>query len=132
MNIAWNSLMTTGVPELDDQHRALIDTLNQLADAMSSGKGTQEIGKILTFAGEYAQTHFRAEEAYFDQYRCPASAKNRQEHANFLARFRELQSQFEQCGADFKFISGVYRELSNWLVHHILGVDIQLRDVLKK
>jgi hemerythrin len=132
MNIAWNSLMTTGVPELDDQHRALIDALNQLAGAMAAGKGTQEIENILTFAGEYAQSHFKTEEAYFEKYHCPASVKNRQEHAQFLTRFRELYSQFHERGADFKFISGVYRELSDWLVHHILGVDIQLRDVIKK
>lgn len=132
MNIAWNNLMTTGVPELDDQHRDLIDTLNQLADAMSANKGTQEIGKILAFAGEYAQSHFQIEEAYFKKYACPASAQNQQEHAQFLARFRELQSQFEQHGADFKFLSSVYRELSNWLVHHILGVDVQLRDAIGK
>jgi len=132
MNIAWSSLMTTGVSELDDQHRALIDTLNQLADAMSSNKGMQEIGKILAFAGEYAQSHFQTEEAYFEKYACPVSAQNRQEHAQFLARFRELQTQFEQDGADFKFVSGVYRELSNWLVRHILGVDVRLRDVIKK
>lgn len=132
MNIAWTSLMTTGVPELDDQHRALIDTLNQLADAMSTNKGPQEIGNILAFAGEYAQSHFQAEEAYFEKYHCPASAQNRQEHAEFLARFRELHDQFQKCGADFKFVSSVYRELSNWLVRHILGVDVQLRDALKK
>ena len=124
--------MTTGVQELDDQHRELIDMLNQLANAMSANKGTQEIGRILTFAGEYAQSHFQAEEAYFEKYHCPASAQNRKEHAEFLARFRELQSQFQKCGADFKFVSGVYRELSNWLVRHILGVDVQLREAIKK
>ena len=132
MNIAWNNLMTTGISELDDQHRELIDTLNQLADAMSANKGAQEIGKILAFAGEYAQSHFQIEEAYFKKYACPASAQNQQEHAQFLARFRELQSQFEQHGADFKYIASVYRELSNWLVRHILGVDVQLRDVIPK
>ena len=132
MGIVWNELMSTGVPELDAQHQALIETLNKLADAMTSGKGQQEIKAILLFAGKYAQTHFRAEEAYFEKYHCPANAENTQAHQHFIARFAELMDAFHRNGADFKFINSVYKELSDWLVHHILGVDVKLRPYVKK
>ena len=132
MGIVWNELMTTGVPELDEQRRSLIAALNNLAEAMSAGKGRDEIGKILAFTGEYAQKHFRAEERYFEKYHCPANAENKREHQRFVNRFTELMSVFQRTGADFKFINSVYKELSDWLLHHILGIDITLRPYVQK
>ena len=99
---------------------------------MSAGKGRGEIGNILAFTGEYAQKHFRAEERYFEKYHCPANAENKREHQRFVNRFTELMSVFQRTGADFKFINSVYKELSDWLLHHILGIDITLRPYVQK
>ena len=127
MQIAWDDSMQTGVPKVDEQHQELIKAINALADAMRNGQGKDEIGKILTFAGQYAQEHFRFEEGCFEEYHCPAAMKNKQEHAQFIETFTRRMTEFDEKGANFQFVMKIYRELSDWLLQHILKVDLQLR-----
>lgn len=127
MAIIWNDSMSTGVAEVDQQHQELIAMLNALSDAMRSGKGKEEIEKILIFAGEYAQKHFECEERYFAHYQCPAGPQNKAGHEHFIARFTELMDNFREQGRSFALAMKIYNELSNWLVQHILGVDTKLR-----
>lgn len=131
MAIAWNDSMSTGVAEVDEQHKELIKMLNSLSEAMRSGKGKDEIENILVFAGEYAQKHFACEERYFAQYNCPESPQNKAGHEQFIARFTELMQDFRTRGSSFALVMKIYNELSNWLVKHILGVDTKLRAAVK-
>lgn len=41
--------LTTGNALIDSQHRLLLDTVNTLMDACSSGKGREQIQSTLTF-----------------------------------------------------------------------------------
>lgn len=132
MAILWNMTMSIGIDKVDAQHKKLIDMLNVLGEAMQAGKGKEEIGRMLTFAGEYAQEHFRCEEEYFDQYHCPESKQNREGHAYFVKRFTELMVEFRAQGPSFSLMMKIYNELSEWLVQHILGVDVKLRDCIKE
>jgi hemerythrin len=132
MAITWKKAMSTGVAEVDEQHQELIKTLNRLDEAIQTGKGTEQIKQLLDFAGQYAQKHFQCEEAYFEQYHCPASALNKQEHAQFIVKFSGLVQEFQQEGAKFSLAIKIHQELSDWLIHHILGVDIQLQNAVRQ
>jgi hemerythrin len=131
MAIAWNESMSTGVAEIDEQHKELINMLNSMSEAMRSGKGKEEIGNILAFTGEYAQKHFECEERYFVQYNCPAAPQNKAGHEQFIARFTELMQNFQEQGSSFALAMKIYNELSTWLVKHILGVDTKLHTAVK-
>ncbi len=131
MALEWSNLLSVGVPEIDEQHQNLIKALNTLSDAMRSGKGKDEVGKLLEFACQYAQTHFRCEEEYFEKYNCPAAAENKEAHKNFITTFTGLINEFQEKGANFTFVLKIHRELSDWLVEHILGIDMKLRPYLK-
>ena len=45
----WNNAMTTGVLDIDEQHRELIDKFNELVDAEASGVDRGKVGSILDF-----------------------------------------------------------------------------------
>lgn len=127
MAIVWTDTMSTGVAELDAQHKELIRMVNSLSDAMQAGQGKEEIGKILTFAGQYAQQHFRFEEGFFERYHCPSGPANKAGHEEFIKRFTELMHEFHAQGATFTLMMEIYNELATWLVQHILKVDTKLR-----
>ncbi len=131
MAITWNDSMSTGIAELDNQHKELIKMLNGLSDTMRSGKGKDDIEKILVFTGEYAQKHFECEEQYFVEYNCLAGPQNKAGHEYFLTRFADLVEDFQQQGGSFALVMKIYNELSNWLIQHILGVDTKLRTVVE-
>ena len=131
MEIAWKPAMSTGVPELDVQHQELIAAVNTLNHDMLAGKGAQEVEGMLTFVAQYAQSHFQLEERYFEKYACPTLEQNRAEHTRFLARFAELMDAFHRHDSSFGLMMKIHGELSSWLVQHILGVDIQLKQYVK-
>jgi hemerythrin len=132
MAIVWTNSMSTGVTEVDAQHKELLDVLNSLGEAMKAGKGKTEIESILIFAGQYAQKHFACEERYFDQYACPAKSQNEEAHKQFVERFTTFMAEFREQGESFALIMRIYNELSTWLVQHILGVDTKLRPYAKR
>jgi len=54
----WNDAYSVGVEEIDNQHKGLVNNLNELFDAMSIGKANDVLGKILDQLIRYAQIHF--------------------------------------------------------------------------
>ena len=46
--ITWSSMFSVGVAEIDNQHKKLVELINQLNDAMHAGKGADVMGKVLS------------------------------------------------------------------------------------
>ena len=126
MPVVWNNSMSTGVPEVDRQHQDLIGQLNRLNEAMSQGKGRDEIAKMLDFLADYVVRHFAAEERHMDVLGCPAAAANRQAHREFLGTFKALRERFDAAGAQPTLVLEIHGTLSKWLVGHITKIDTQL------
>ena len=126
MAVAWDKSMATGVAEVDQQHQEIIRQINALGTAMNSGKGRDEIGRLLDFLGKYAVDHFAKEEAHMARYRCPMAEANKAAHRAFVARFGELRKQFSAEGAKPTLAIDIYTELTTWLVKHIRGIDAKM------
>ncbi len=127
LQMKWDESMTTGNPEIDEQHRQLIDALNTLIQAMQQGKGRQEINHTFDFLASYVQTHFSFEEACMEKHRCPVAGKNKVLHAKFIAAMNSMLEQFEREGPSAALAIRVKDELLDWFVAHIRGVDTQLK-----
>ena len=125
MPVSWNESMSTGVPEVDNQHKELIRQLGLLNDAMLHGQGRREIGKILDFLGDYVVAHFATEEKQMERLACTAAA-NKRAHSEFLASFKGFRKRFEEAGASTTLVLEINNTISDWLVDHIAKIDTQL------
>ena len=126
--IAWDAAqMGTGVDTVDAQHQELIDRINELHAACMAGTAREELLKLLTFLGEYAQSHFRHEEDVMQSHRCPASGQNKAAHVQFLRDYERLVELVKCGGATTTLVIQVKELLGNWLKNHICSVDTQLR-----
>jgi len=88
--IAWVEVLETGVPDLDRDHRALIDQCNTLTNLMESGAAW---GRIVDSARDLAQgctEHFRGEEALLDRTEFPRREQHKAQHRQIERRFKEL------------------------------------------
>ncbi len=127
--IAWDDNLSTGVDELDGDHRQLIDCYNMLSGEFIAGCRAAEINRLLALLVEHTEGHFRREEALMDQARYPKSASHREEHRALLQSVTLLQ---------FKAVSATGNPLSSytlsflrsWLVNHILDADKVLAQFL--
>ncbi len=67
--IVWeDSKMSVNITELNTQHKALANLINNLFDAVKDGKSNQIFGKLIRDLIKYTIFHFSTEEKYFDQF----------------------------------------------------------------
>jgi hemerythrin len=128
----WNDSWSTGVPELDAQHRELYRLANDLTASVHRGEGTRVIEKTVDSLLEYAASHFRREEACMDQYRCPAALQNRKAHAAVTERLLVARERIRREGPTPAIVLQIQQELLLWLGHHIGKVDAQLAPCVRR
>jgi hemerythrin len=131
MSTGWDKSMTTGVPQVDNEHEELFRQVANLNQAMREGKGRNEIGKILNFVGDYVVEHFAHEEKFMADYRCPVAEANKAAHNQLITKFKELQTRFASAGASSTLTLEIHDTLKNWLVTHIRQIDTQLLSCTK-
>ncbi|MEW6720442.1 MAG: bacteriohemerythrin [Thermodesulfobacteriota bacterium] len=121
--IQWNDEYSVKVRQFDNQHRKLIDIVNQLHDAMKCGKGSQIMNNVLASLAGYTQAHFSEEERLMRLHGFPGFVAHKRAHDQLVERIREFQRQAEADGSAITL--GVMVFLKDWLVRHIQGEDVK-------
>ncbi len=130
--ITWDETMATGVPNIDAQHKELIQKFNEFSEASSNASGRKMAGEVLDFLQFYAAWHFEREEKLMEQYNCPAAEKNKKAHAEFIDKFGQFYQQWQEASMSFELMQATFSELAKWVEDHIRGVDTQLRFYVKE
>jgi hemerythrin len=127
--ITWNpKTMATGVPEVDAQHQEWIRRYNLFDEAIDQGKGLEVVQSTLEFFLRYADVHFQFEEEVMDERHCAAADANHADHDHMRNILRGFNSSVKAHGYSISEIVGLKLRMEEWLVKHILTIDIQLRD----
>lgn len=119
--------MATGHDVVDDQHRKLIDMVNQLEEAVEQGRGREGVDRLLNFLGDYAAKHFSMEEKLMTATHCPAAEKNREAHKAMFETYKKWRENYDHHGFDPQLVIELKNILSEWLVQHICKIDCTLR-----
>lgn len=127
MALIWKPNYTTGVKELDEQHRQIIDQLNRLEALIERGisKGP-EVDALLAEMGSHVNEHFICEEDCMERHQCPMAEKNKQEHDQFLGLYRDFRADFGKSRSS-QTLETFHRAAEQWLLEHVCFVDIHLR-----
>jgi hemerythrin-like metal-binding protein len=129
MTINWDpKQMSTGVPEVDAQHQEWIRRFNEFDAAVSHGKGIEVARSTLDFFVNYADIHFKFEEAVMDERHCPAAKANRIAHEHMRGILVGFKGYVARKEITMIEVASLRLEMREWLVKHILTIDIQLRD----
>ena len=128
----WNSAMTTGASDIDEQHRELINKFNELVEIEASRADRKTIAGILDFLQHYAEWHFNTEEQIMDQYQFHLAEENKKAHNEYRVKFGKLYEQWQNTtGSDTAVLHDTIVELTRWIVNHILTVDNELHRYMK-
>lgn len=129
MTIKWDEQRhSSGIAEIDAQHKELFNQLNSLLDAMKAGKGRTEIDKLVSFLESYTVKHFSCEEKHMEERKCKACAANKAAHAQFVSKFRSFKEELGKSGSNTALVLRMQNELCQWLDQHIAGIDSQLKN----
>jgi hemerythrin len=117
----WNDTYSVQIGIVDMQHKALVDLINELHQAMMARTGKDQLGKILTKLIKYTQAHFRAEEGILQSNQYPDFTNHKAEHDRLTKTVMDFQSKFQSN--EIGLTIEVMDFLKDWLIKHIMGVD---------
>ncbi len=126
----WNSSLETGIKEIDEQHKRLVDMVNELYNAVNNGSGKKVLADILTRLADYTVYHFKTEEHYFEKFGYPQTDIHKQIHKNLVEKVISFKEQFEKGGSTISY--ELLNFLKDWLINHIGKTDMQYVPFLKE
>jgi hemerythrin len=119
--ITWSDKYSVQVPAMDEQHKRLINLINQLYDAMKAGEAQTVIKPILDSLASYTVTHFKAEEKALEQVKYPMLHEQKTEHELFVTKLNDMKKKAAVNHASLTF--ELVGFLKDWLINHIQGKD---------
>lgn len=122
--VPWNPSFETGIATIDEQHRCLVNLINDLAHEYVYGAEVSETERILDALIDYAAYHFETEEAIWAEILVNDSwyEGHLKTHNGFIDAVRSMQAKL-QTDDRRTLIDGLLSFLTGWLAHHILYED---------
>jgi len=117
----WKPEYSVNVEKFDEQHKKLVDLMNQLHDTVKSGKGYTIIGIVLQSLIAYTGTHFVDEMKMMQENGYPDISGHQAEHENFVRQLGEFKQKYHD--GTVMLPMNVMYFLRDWLVEHIQGED---------
>jgi hemerythrin-like metal-binding protein len=118
---AWSEAYALNLPEIDSQHKVLIDLLNAAWESIGSRADAAVALAIVRDLERYARTHFAAEEVFMRALGYPHLDLHKQAHDAFVGCIEAERAAVEAGAATLSI--ELVRFLKDWLVDHILGAD---------
>ena len=115
----WTSDLDTGIAEIDNQHRRIVDYINRLNEL----RHTHDRAGLSDVIGEmvdYTMSHFAFEESLMENAGYLFSGPHKKVHDLFTRKVAEMQSRFDG-GEDVT--AELHGMLSRWLFNHIRNED---------
>jgi hemerythrin len=75
--------------------------------------------------------HFAEEEKLMEENHCPTAMLNKEQHLIFINKISAFKTRFEVENASVSLTIAVVHELTDWIINHIMKVDIKLKECIK-
>jgi len=111
-----------GIKEFDDQHKDIIDMVNQLYDIKDHEK--KEILESFNSLLEKLKYHFNREENFMKEHHVVQYISHKLEHDRALSKFSDYYRGLKSDKSDFD--SEILLSLKSWLEPHLLKKDSKL------
>lgn len=117
----WNDRYSVGVQIIDDQHKKLFSTMNELLDGLERRMSEQHLAKIARDLIDYKKQHFATEEKYFDQFHYEDKEAHKVKHWEFSQKLDELN--FKNPDFSLTYAYELVAFLEDWFVEHVMKED---------
>jgi methyl-accepting chemotaxis protein len=119
--ITWDRSFQFGIEAIDQQHRRLVDLVNQLHGAMRRRAGKTVLATTLEELAHYTVQHFETEEQLMEANGYTDLNGHRQLHAKLVDQVLDFQKRFDSGDATVSMDLMTF--LRDWLLDHIDKVD---------
>jgi len=126
--IEWKDQYSVGIDSIDQQHRKLVNLINQLTTAVDYSTGEEFEREALAELVGYTKTHFSYEEGLLEDNGYPGFEAHREEHRAMIAEVDAVLAEYEKDHDMAMRHACDY--LKGWLIDHINGTDKQYSSFL--
>ncbi|UWZ81719.1 bacteriohemerythrin [Occallatibacter riparius] len=119
--MTWSDRLSTGVKAMDEQHKGLVKTLNELHDAMLNGAGKSAAGPLLDRLVRYTHDHFASEEALMSRAKYPDLAAHLVKHKDLTRQVEAFVGRYKR--GELSLNVDLLMFLRDWLTTHIQKED---------
>ncbi len=126
--IEWDNEFAVGIPDVDIEHRALVELINGLHAQLESGSYGVN---MVDFLGEvYAgmREHFTNEESIMRELDYSDYQEHKQDHERFLGRICKLMDEYQDGALTADAVMGPW--LTHWFIDHFRVHDARLHTML--
>ncbi len=121
--VEWSDDLSVGIDEIDEQHKVLVDLLNEFHEAIQQHKGSEVASEILKRLGDYTRIHFAVEESIMRLLDYPDYENHKIEHDSLIDELNELVEKLQSGKKSVNF--ELLHFLKLWLTKHIRESDAQ-------
>ena len=126
----WKDEYSVGVESLDDDHRKLLNLINNLQTAVHYQTGEIFEKEALDEVVAYTKYHFDREEKMLEEANYPDLEAHKALHAKMIAEVNGFVAEYEKRGHEA--LEEVAQYLKDWLIGHINGTDQEYSPLLQK
>ena len=123
-DLVWDSVLSVGVDEIDEDHRKLIGIFNILNQSITQGESREYLAATLEELINCTVWHFSHEERLMLKHRYQAFDEHKAEHKELIQSAKELQQEILESNK--AFADEHLQFLERWLTEHILTSDGRL------
>jgi hemerythrin len=119
----WTDKLITGVESVDSQHQMLFTIINNLISSCNEEPVAHDhVENAINELVKYVAYHFADEEQVMRNHHFAGLARHQEQHYEFEAEILGFGLRFKR-GEDVS--DGLLKYVQNWLVNHILVIDIE-------
>lgn len=119
----WTECYRVNIVLPDQQHQQLIDTVNELDQALRMGEGKSVVDAVLDKLVEYALVHFTAEERLMQQHDFPGLSTHQTQHEMFRQKIGTYLEDLKAGKAGVPVSLLLF--MQEWMKQHLLTTDRQ-------
>lgn len=124
----WVDELNIGVEVIDQQHRRIMEYINQLEDARVKEQSRDEIALLINNLVDYTISHFAFEESLQEEAKYPFAAAHKKVHELFTRRVAEYQDRFSKGENVTRALNSL---LVTWLLNHIKRDDADYSEAVR-
>jgi len=119
--LTWDDSYSVGVTVLDDDHKRLINLINQLQTAALYHTSDEYLKETFDALIDYTKFHFQREEALLEKHDFPGLEAHKLQHQAMIDEVESFVTDYQQ-NTDVT-IAKTISYLKTWLINHINGTD---------
>jgi hemerythrin len=119
--IEWDDLYSVDIQEIDEQHKCLVEIMNELYTALANRSNPQLVGDVLDKLVDYTRIHFAVEETLMRMFHYDDYDGHKAIHDRIVSRVEEFQGKYHM--GDTHVGMELLMFLRDWLFDHINKID---------